>query len=177
MATRFIDRKSGTGTMKVRPGATPIQYDTSDDKLKFKDDNDSTVRSVVSEDQTQTLSGKTLTSPVLNTPTTTEAVEAVAAAGSAQGDATAITAGSGAIIHATGADGTKGIKLPAAAAGKKYYIKNADAANAILKVYPATGDKINAGAADAALSMAAKTAAVFCCIDGTDWFTISLLPS
>jgi hypothetical protein len=56
-------------------------------------------------------------------------------------------------------------------------VKNADAANAILKVYPDTGDAINALAANAALSMAAKTSAVFVAFDATTWYTIPLLPS
>ncbi len=120
----------------------------------------------------QTLVNKTLT-----TPTITINVQAPAAAGNAQGNGTAVTAASPALVHATGADGTKGIVLPAAAAGKVYFVKNADAANAILKVYPASGDAINALAADAAISMAAKTACVFVALDATTWFTFPLLPS
>lgn len=104
-------------------------------------------------------------------------VEAVAAAGSAQGDATAITETGPAFIHGTGADGTKGIILPAAAAGRILFIKNSDAANAVLKVYPASGDAINALAGDVAISMAAKTSAVFVALDATTWYTIPLLPS
>lgn len=125
----------------------------------------------------QTLENKTITGPTINNPVLMTNVAAVAAAGSAQGDATAITANSFALIHGTGADGTKGIRLPTASAGKLYFIKNADAANAILKVYPATGDNINALAANAAISMAAKTAAVFVALDSDVWFTFSLLPS
>jgi len=132
---------------------------------------------IVNEATAQTLTNKTLTSPVITTPTQTISVEAVAAAGSAQGDATAATAVAPALLHGTGADGTKGIKLPAAAAGKVYYVKNSDAANAVLKVYPASGDAINALSADTAISMAAKTAAVFVALDATTWYTFSLLPS
>jgi len=98
----------------------------------------------------------------------------VAAAGSAQGDAAAVAAG---FTHATGADGTKGVKLPAAAAGKICIVKNADAANAVVKVYPNTDDAINALAANNALSMAAKTAAMFVALDATTWYTVPLLPS
>lgn len=124
-----------------------------------------------------TIAGATLTSATLTSPTITNNAEVVAAAGADQAGATAITANSPAIVHATGADGAKGVKLPAAAAGKVVFIKNADAANAILLVYPATGDGINAVAVNSALSMAAKTAAVFVAIDATTWFTFSLLPS
>jgi predicted RecA/RadA family phage recombinase len=98
----------------------------------------------------------------------------VAATGSTQGDAAAIADG---FTLVTAADGTKGVKLPAAAAGALCLVKNADAANAILKVYPDTGDAINALAANAALSMAAKTSAVFVAFDATTWYTIPLLPS
>jgi hypothetical protein len=111
------------------------------------------------------------------TPTLTLTVEAVAAAGSDQAGAGAITSGSGAFIHATGADGTKGILLPTAAAGKFYIIKNSDAANAILKVYPNTSDAINEIAADTAMSVAAKKAAIFVALDATTWQTVPLLPS
>jgi hypothetical protein len=103
-------------------------------------------------------------------------VAAVAAAGSNSTDATAIS--DYGVVHATGADGTKGVKLPVAAAGKVVIVKNSDAANAILKVYPATGDKINSGTATTgSLNMAAKTSAVLVAIDATDWFSIPLLPS
>ena len=103
-------------------------------------------------------------------------VEDVAAAGSAQGDATAIGSSTG-HAYCTGADGTKGVKLPTAVAGKMIFVKNDDAANAILKVYPATGDNINGLSANAAISMAAKTAAVFVCRNADKWSTFSLLPS
>lgn len=102
--------------------------------------------------------------------------EAVAAAGSAQGDAAAVGASTG-FVHGTGADGTKGIKLPTAAAGKVLIVKNSDAANAILKVYPGTSQAINALSANAAISMAAKTSAVFVALDATTWYTVPLLPS
>jgi len=98
----------------------------------------------------------------------------VAAAGSAQGDAAALAEG---FTLVTAADGTKGAKLPAAAAGKLCIVKNEDSANAVLKLYPNTDDAINALSANAALSMAAKTSAVLVCYDGTTWYTVPLLPS
>jgi hypothetical protein len=106
----------------------------------------------------------------------TLSVATVAAAGSDNTDAAAVTAYG--VVHATGADGTKGVKLPTAAAGKVVIVKNADAANAILKVYPGASDKINSGTATTGvLSMAAKTAAMFVAINDVDWFTVPLLPS
>jgi len=98
----------------------------------------------------------------------------VAAAGSSQSDAAAIAAG---FTLVTAANGTKGVKLPAAAAGSICIVKNIDAANAVLKVYPNTDDAINAIAANGALSMAAKTSAIFVAYDATTWYTIPLLPS
>lgn len=98
----------------------------------------------------------------------------VAAAGSAQGDAAAITTG---FTLVSAADGTKGVVLPAAAAGLQAIVKNIDAANAVLKVYPATGDGINAIAVNSAISMAAKTSAMFVAYDATTWYTVPLVPS
>jgi len=135
-----------------------------------------------------TVQGGTLYSVTLSNPTITGTltgdvvgnitlpVAAVAATGSDNTNAAAITAYG--VVHATAADGTKGVKLPAAAAGKVVVIKNSDAANAILKVYPDTGDKINSGTATTgSLNMAAKTSTVLVAIDATDWFSIPLLPS
>ena len=126
-----------------------------------------------------TVEGGTLYNVTLSNPTIsglTFPVAAVAAAGSSNTDAAAISAYG--VVHATGADGTKGVKLPAAAAGKIVIIKNSDAANAILKVYPDTGDKINSGTATTgSLDMAAKTSAVLVALDATDWFSVPLLPS
>lgn len=96
-----------------------------------------------------------------------------AAAGSNQGDATAISATSFCLV--TAGDGTKGVKLPAAAAGLVRTIKNNE--NAVLKVYPNTDDAINAIAANSAISMAAFTCATFYAYDATTWYTSPLLPS
>lgn len=125
--------------------------------------------------QTLTVTG-TLTASSGVTGNVTLPVAAVAAAGSDNTNAAAISAYG--VVHATGADGTKGVKLPAAAAGKVVIVKNSDAANAVLKVYPGASDKINSGTATTgSLNMAAKTAAMFVAIDDVDWFTVPLLPS
>lgn len=96
----------------------------------------------------------------------------VAAAGSTQGDAAPVTTG---FTLVTGADATKGVVLPAAAAGKQVQIKNG--ANAVLKIYPATGDAINAIAANGALSIAALTSVLLTAYDATTWYSTPLLPS
>jgi hypothetical protein len=98
----------------------------------------------------------------------------VAAAGSNQGTATAVAAG---FTLVTGADAAKGVVLPAASAGLIVIIKNADAANAVLKVYPASGDAINALAANASYDMAAKTSVLLVAYDSTTWYSVPLLAS
>lgn len=81
----------------------------------------------------------------------------VAAAGSAQGDAAAIVSGH---VTVTAADGTKGVVLPATpAVGAVIFVKNN--ANAVLKVYPGSGDAINALGANTAMSVPPLATAVF----------------
>lgn len=77
MATQYIDIKSGTTQLYRRGDAIGIEYDSADDKLKFLDDDGATVRSVVSENQTQTLTNKTLTAPTITAPTITGATSLV----------------------------------------------------------------------------------------------------
>lgn len=98
--------------------------------------------------------------------------ETVAAAGSTQGDATAMSAD---FVLVSAADATKGVILPAPVAGRVLMLKNN--ANAVLKVYPATGGAINALSANGAISLAALVGAVFVASSTTQWFTIPLLPS
>src|SRR5689334_6628164 len=64
-----------------------------------------------------TVSGGTYTNCTINTPTTYMTVATLAAIGNAIGNANTVTSSSSAFILVTGADGTKGIKLPVAAAG------------------------------------------------------------
>lgn len=116
---------------------------------------------------TQTLTGKTIPITVL----------ALAAAGTNQGNAAAITGAYPAIVVVSGADDTVGVKLPTAVAGMKFHIKST-VANKILKIYPATGGTINALAGDVAISFASgPTVATFIATSTTQWYTIPLLPS
>lgn len=92
-------------------------------------------------------------------------ITAVAAAGSAQGDAGALALGMNVV---SAADGTKGVVLPAAIVGKEVQVYNAVATNG-LKVYPASGDDINDGSADAAITIEGKTLATFVAIDSATW--------
>ena len=93
------------------------------------------------------------------------ATESVAAAGSAQGDATALVAGR--LNTVSGADNTKGVVLPAAAT-LPVLVYNEHASNG-LKVYPASGDDINDGTANAAVTIEGKTLAWFIPIDSSTW--------
>lgn len=86
----------------------------------------------------------------------------VAAAGSAQGDAAALTGGT--LNTVSAADGTKGVILPAAESGLETRVYNEHATNG-LKVYPASGDDINDGSANAAVTIEGKTLAIFHAID------------
>lgn len=97
----------------------------------------------------------------------------VAATGSTQADAAALPAAGFVLVSA--ADGTKGVILPANAAGKRVEIKNNTAA--ILKVYPVTSGAINALSANAAISMASLSSATFVSYDGTTWYTCPTVPS
>ena len=96
-------------------------------------------------------------------------VATVAAAGSAQGDAGALTADAVNIV--TGADGTKGVVLPAAVAGSFVIVYNPTATNA-LPVYPGSSDDINDGTTDAALDTEGKTLSIFVAVDDTTWGAI-----
>lgn len=99
-------------------------------------------------------------------------VAAVVAAGSVQGDAGAMATGFSLV---SAADATKGVRLPAAAAGAVCIVKNNE--NAVLKIWPATGDAINAIAANSALSIAALTSTLLVAFDATTWYTLPLLAS
>lgn len=96
----------------------------------------------------------------------------VAAAGSVQGDAAAIASD---ICVVTGADGTKGAILPPGVAGMQILVKNNTAA--VLKIYPGTSAAVNALSANAAISMASLTCAIFAATSATQWYTCPLLPS
>lgn len=127
---------------------------------------------------TETFTNKTLTSPTLTTPTAngitinnTLALEPASAsgAGTNQGNATAL---SGAILYyVSGADGTVGVALPSAAAGLVVGVYNLHASNG-LKIYPASGDDINDGTTDAAITIEGKTLALFMALDTTTWAAI-----
>ena len=96
----------------------------------------------------------------------------VAATGTNQATAAAIATG---FTLVSAADATKGILLPAAAAGKTCVIKNNAAA--VLKVWPASGDAVNAIAADSNYVLASLTSTVLVAYDATTWYSVPLLAS
>lgn len=96
----------------------------------------------------------------------------VAATGTVQGDAAAITTG---FTLVSAADGAKGVQLPAAVAGLVAIVKNNVAA--VLKVWPNTDDAINGLGANNSMSLANSVSAMFVSYNGVNWYTLPLLPS
>ena len=73
------------------------------------------------------------------------------------------------------ANGTKGVVLPVAAAGKVVIVKN-NAAGA-LKIWPATGDAVNAEIVDAVFSITNLTSVLLVAYDATTWYSVPLVAS
>ena len=104
-------------------------------------------------------------------------VLSITPAGTAQSDATAIPNSSPAVILAAG-NSWGGIVLPTASRGKTFWVKNTGTTELSgLRVYPASGDSINALSADAYLEMEEGTSAMFVAISSTVWDTCPSLPS
>lgn len=98
----------------------------------------------------------------------------VAATGSSQTDAAQVAGG---FTLVSAADDTKGVKLPVAVAGRLCLIKNNTSAKT-LKIYPATGDKINGGTATTgSYDIAGLTSTILVAYDDTDWYSIPLVAS
>ena len=102
------------------------------------------------------------------------AFETIAATGSLTTDAAQIT---GRTIFVTGADDTKGVKLPPVSDNAMLFITNSVASKG-LKVWPSTGEKINGGTADASVtitSSATDTSSAMLYKKTTgDWYLIML---
>lgn len=92
---------------------------------------------------------------------------AVAAAGSQQSDAAALPWNA----MVSGADGTKGVILPAPQSGLVVEVYNLHASNG-LKIYPHSGGDINDGTQNAAITIEGKTLAKFIALDTTTWAAI-----
>lgn len=97
----------------------------------------------------------------------------VAATGSTNADAAALTTGFNLV---TAADATKGVILPDSVAGTMIYVKNSSAS--ALKVYPDSGAAINAlTATTGAYTMAAQTTSIFIAYSTTQWYSLPLVAS
>lgn len=97
----------------------------------------------------------------------------VAAAGSSEADAAAVTTG---FTLVSGANGTKGVILPDASPGEIAIIKNGAAA--VLKIYPAALDGINAlTVTTGSYDIAANTSVILIAYDNTTWYSIPLVAS
>lgn len=96
-----------------------------------------------------------------------DAKTGIAAAGATQGTATAL--GASVNVVSTVASGADGVRLPAPGGiGETLVVFNTDSADA-LKVYPASGGKINNGSANASVSVAAAKSGLFVAVSATDW--------
>ena len=106
-----------------------------------------------------------------NTVTTAYAIgsvgTAIAAAGTTQGAATAITKDNN--IVSTVSAGANSVVLPTAVAGMRIYIKNSSAS--ALNVFPAVGAAINALSANASISQAANASAFYISSSTTQWYS------
>jgi len=119
-------------------------------------------------DELENPQSPSITSPSILNALSLEAGTA-AAAGSVQGDATAL--GSAAIVHVvTGGNDTTGVILPSAAAGDVKVVLNSGSAG--LKIYPATSDKINNGSANAAITILENTMAILVATAADNWGAI-----
>ncbi|HUX16653.1 MAG TPA: hypothetical protein VMW52_09290, partial [Phycisphaerae bacterium] len=170
-ALRIWPLTAAKGSILIQPADN-----TGDDTVTITNTNTGGDITVTLPAETCTLSGVGLTETITGTktfstmpiiPTTT-----VAADGNDQSNAAAITTG---FTLVSAADASKGVKLPAAAAGLVCIVKNGAAA--VLKVWPNTDDAINAVAANGNDVLAASTAATYVAYDETTWYTIPLLGS
>jgi len=99
-------------------------------------------------------------------------IQAVTAAGSDQAGAGAISATGGTVVNVTGADNSKGVRLPlisAVSLGQAYLICN-NLVNKTLEIYPGSGDGINPASDNAAITVAADTILLCIALDATQWF-------
>ena len=99
-------------------------------------------------------------------------VQAVAAAGSTQGTAAAISAAEGGLELVSASNGTKGVILPALSSvptGTTFLVMNTVPGGQTLKVYPASGDKFLPAADDAPISIAASSMLICVAADDDQW--------
>ena len=114
-----------------------------------------------------TMAGKTLTGATVQVTAT----DAITAAGTTQGAATALTASLNNVTTVVAAS-ADGVRLPATAVGASITVWNNDSSGSdTLKVYPASGSSIDALAADAADTITAGSKKTYRAITATKWLT------
>lgn len=91
-------------------------------------------------------------------------VAAVTANGGNQAQAAALSSGTNLV---SGADSSKGVVLPSAAAGTVVHVYNDGAAHLVL--YPGVGDDINGGTANAGVNLEGSSAALCIAMDSGTW--------
>lgn len=116
-----------------------------------------------------TIAALSATTGVFSGALSRSAANAITAfAGGGQASATALTKDNNRIT--TCATNGDSVKLPAATAGKRVWVKNSGAAT--LAIFPASGEAINALAADASISLATVKSMLFCCSVAGTWDTM-----
>jgi hypothetical protein len=136
----------------------------------------SSLETIVTANATQTMTNKTLTAPTItnatiSNTTATMNVATLAALGGNIATAAPIVTAVPCFIYVTGANAATGVQLPVAAAGSRITIKNADAANAVLCVYPQVNSTVNGLSANATFNMAANTMCELVALNATAWFS------
>lgn len=114
-----------------------------------------------------TVGGRGTFAGITNTGSTLTAIQVLAAAGASQGNAGVIT-GSKVIVTVTAS--TEGVKLPVAATGLEIRVHVPGTIG--VKVYPATGARINAVATNTADALVAGKANIYMARDTTRWVTL-----
>jgi len=93
---------------------------------------------------------------------------ALTAAGTVQGDATALTKS---INNVTTVAASTGVRLPTATAGMRVMIRNGGAND--LKVYPATGAAVNSASANSAVTLGVGAFAEYVAMTTTQWYSVT----
>jgi hypothetical protein len=108
-----------------------------------------------------------------NTGSITVSAAALAAGGTAIGNAAAVTT---IFTAVTGADNSKAVVLPSATAGRFICIRNTSV-DKTLPVFPAVNDTINGGTANSSESMPANSAWFLVAENAVAWWSIPKTPS
>jgi|GEM_PF-5396750 len=104
---------------------------------------------------------------VVTGETTVSTSASVSAAGTVQGDATALTKTYNIVTTATV---DQGVQLPSAATGKSCTVLNATSVN--IKIYPATSDQIDSLSVNVAKDLAAGASYNLVCSSSSEWKTL-----